>query len=231
MLNISSSLSTINFCDKRINLIEANKVIANYASDCLAPAHAQKYTELAMSGEYPEVLGAIWKDKTHRLTFLQQLAPQLHGVLLFELGMAEFLASKTVETVNLVVLPLFKAAVFRVRQDAQCSQDPSICYGDADTRLSLVYAKSLDTATKKYLGQSLEEVQAVHIPERHAAIKARIRDTALASQQIDLPSPHWLRFHGMSHFFSESTPMHSITDIKKIRDNFADQVLKELSSQ
>lgn len=227
-IHFSSSLSTVNFCDKRLDPKEANTIMAKHEKDCLAPEKNKRYIQLAHEGNYPEVLGAIWKDKDNRLSFLRQLAPELHGVLLFELGMAEFLASKTVETVNLVVLPLFKAAIFRIRQDARCSQDPSVSFGDADERLAMVYSQSLDTATKKYLGQSLEQIQTVLVDQRRAAFVERLRQTALASKTTELPSPKWIGFHGMQKFISGDMPMHSYQECKRIRDAFADKLLEDI---
>lgn len=229
VINFSNSLSTINFCDKRLNPKLANEVMAKYEAGCLAPEKSEYYKTLAIAGDYIRVLGAVWKDKENRLTFLRELAPQFHAPLMFEQAIAEFVANPTAETVNLVSVPLLKAAIFRVRQDTQCSTDSSVVHGDADMRLQLIYVPSLENAIKKYLGKTLADVQKDFALERQKAMGEKITEVARESMTINLPSPNWIGQHGMSIFLSGSISMHPESEYKRIRDDFAKKIITELS--
>ncbi len=79
----SISISTVNFCDIRLIPKEIDKIIQNYDVDCLSPEKCEIYKKLASAGEYIQVLGAIWRDKTNRLTFLRELAGEFHPLLMF----------------------------------------------------------------------------------------------------------------------------------------------------
>ena len=152
------------------------------------------------AGEYKAVLKKVWgeRDRTIRLQWLENKSNELHPVLMFELAVAKFVASPTIETINLVSIPLIKAASFRVSQDAQCSKDPSVKNGDAATRMSMTYQQRLEKLIQSNLGCSLEKVVSENQDIRVAAIRSQVLETARLSLSSDLPSPDWIGWHGMA---------------------------------
>ena len=223
--SITCAASVVSFCDKRLDRRAANEVMSKYSEGCLS-SEREKFEKLAEAGDYIQVLGAIWKDKENRLAFLDSISSRLHAPLMNEEAIARFIAAPTVETVIRISLPLLKAAEFRANQDAQCSLDPAVSRGDAYLRLALVYRRALDSQIKKYLpAESLASVEAANKAELNSALLKKVMDVALATKAIELPSPLWIGYHGLSVFIEGAPKMHLESEYKRIRDEFADRVI------
>jgi hypothetical protein len=147
---------------------------------------------------------------------------------MFELAIAEFSAKPTAETIHLLSIPLIKAASFRVAQDAQCSTDASVKYGDASMRMSITYEQRLKNRVQALLNCPLEDILKEQQNERMAAIKKKVLETAKLSLSTSLPSPDWVGWHGMSVFISGAPKMHEASEYKQIRDAYANKAIEQI---
>ncbi len=216
-----NDLSTVYFCKKRNDLVEANKYMNLFEPDCLSPSKRERFITLAQEGKYNEVLVAIWKDKTNRLDFLRSLEDELHAPLMFERVIAEFSENPTAETVNSFCVPLLSAAAFRVDQEVQCSIAPTTVNSDeASIQMFHMYFTSLKAKVEKVLRRSFASV--VEDKSEHAAIiKDRVFITAFLSKTANLSSPNWT-WHGM---VARRGPSDQLLSIKTKREDYAQRTM------
>ena len=175
------------------------------------------------AGNYSDVLLSLWFEGnlSRRLEWLRSKSNELHPVLMFEQAIAEFTAAPTAETVNFISVPLLNAAGFRVSQDALCVREMSLKNGDSADCMHMIYTERLERRMKTLLNLSLERVSLENPEGREAAIKAKVLETAQASRSIDLPSPKWIGWHGMSVLLARKPDMHPASEYKQIRDAYA----------
>jgi hypothetical protein len=229
IVNLSNPNNIVSFCETSLDRQAMNAIIQEHKSVGLSdPALADNLK----TGHYQAVLVSLWseRDRTRRLEWLESKANESHPVLMFELAVAKFVAAPTVETVNRVSIPLIKAAVFRVSQDAQCSKDPSVKNGDAGERMSMTYAARLGKLVQTTLKCSLEEVLKNHQDDRVTAIKSKVLETAKLSVSKDLPSPDWVGWHGLSVFIQGAPSMYPADQYKSIRDAYAYEMIKTIEN-
>lgn len=229
-VNYISNANVINFCDLSLDRKAMNALIHENKHIGLSDPALEVNLE---QGSYQKVLAALWseRDRTRRVEWLESKEGELHPVLMFELAVAKFVKTPTIETINEVSIPLMKAADFRIQQDAQCCQEPSVKNGDASTRMSIVYQTRLNQRIQASLNTSLANVLSENAKIRVAAIREKMLETATLSLSRALPSPNWVGWHGIHACMTGTVDMYPENEYKQIRDCFAQDVLKALKMQ
>lgn len=175
-------------------------------------------------GKYIEVLKALWSEgnQTRRLVWLRQKA-ELDVFLLLELGLEEFKARPAVETIHTVAMPLFHAALFRAKQDLQCSNDPSV--HSAIDILSFSFNMELKNLVLNALNQKLDIVLNTARNVRYIAVIKKVKEVAEKSLLEELPHPLWVAQHGMGKWLMRA-PLKPQEEWNSIRCNYAELILK-----
>lgn len=225
IINFSTPQNIVEFCEKSLDPEAMDELIREHQDIGLSDPALE---ENLRAGNYKAVLTSLWseRDRTRCLAWLESKADELHPVLMFELAIAKFGAYPTVDTINLVSVPLLRAAYFRVHQDSQCAKDVSVKNGDAAERMSMTYLQRLGVRTRALLGCPLEEVLERSQDIRIAAIKEKVLETARLSLSRDLPSPDWVGWHGMAVFIQGAPDMHLPEEYKQIRDAEANKAIQ-----
>lgn len=231
VVSFSNSQNLVSFCEQRLKREAVSQIIKKNKEGVNSPQIEEKL----QSNDYISVLSLIWgeRDSAKRLSWLRNHASELHAPLLYEQAIAEFKESPTVETVVQVSLPLIKAASFRVRQDAQCSQDPSVYNGDAHLRMEMTYGQALIEGMKKYASDlDLGTIQSQNKDAIREATLNKVKE--IAQQTIAnpdaLPSPNWIGFHGMSCFIKGGPDMLAPSQFAAKRAQLAATFLEQLRS-
>ncbi|MDP1608329.1 MAG: hypothetical protein Q8L98_03330 [Chlamydiales bacterium] len=228
-VNYVSNANVINFCDLSLDRAAMNSIIHENKHIGLSDPELEAHLE---QGSYQKVLVALWseRDRTRRVEWLESKEGGLHPVLMFELAVAKFVKTPTIETVNKVSIPLMKAADFRVQQDSQCSKEPSVKYGDASARMCLIYQTRLNQRIQASLNTSLEKILSENQNLRVAAIRKKALETAQLCLSGALPSPNWVGWHGVNACMTGVLDMYPDNEHKQIRDRFAQDVLRALEA-
>ncbi len=149
----------------------------------------QEVEEALRTQDYKAIIETV-RSERHReksLSWLKDKNTQLHGLLLYEQGLIEFLNKPEVETLNTVTLPLFKAGKFRIEQDIACLSPADRRKGKMTAQLlNDFYSESLQMYAKSLLDQDLVDLEL----DRD---NIDIQQTITNSSQVDLPSPEWVR--------------------------------------
>ncbi len=226
-INFVCPQNLVSFCERSLDPRDMNSMIRRNNGVGLSAPQLQ---DKLKSGDYQFVLEALWsdRDRSRRLNWLQERKDELHPVLMFELAVAKFVASPTIETIVSISIPIMKAASFRVAQDSQCSDDSSVKYGDASERMTLTYLKRLDSRVQAVLHTSIDDVIQNH--QNIDANKTKVLETARLSRTTELPSPDWIGWHGMSVFIHGRPNMRPATEYQQIRNQFADEIINKLQN-
>jgi hypothetical protein len=221
-------VNTVSFCETSLDPKAMDAIIKENQTVGLSNPDLEKNLTV---GKYPPVLVSLWseRDRAKRRSWLESKVDELHPVLMFELSVAKFVASPTIETIISVSMPLMRSAVFRVLQDAQCSEDPSVKHGDASLRMRSTYEKRLAKKVQEILKRSLQDIVDESRDMLQTAIKAELLKTARLSMSRDLPSPDWIGWHGLSVAISGAPKMYPSCEYKEIRDAYALEHIKALS--
>ena len=224
-MSTSVKMSATEYCSFRNQPDEAHQIIQEHKSVGLSDdAALQQYLA---NGEYVEVLQHIWAERNRncRLDWLRSNAANLYAPLMYELAISEFVMNPTVETVNLVSLPLLAAASFRVRQDVQCFTTWNTKSASVDEQMELVYRTSLDTQIQKHLQTSLASILETNIEERNQAVNQKVVQTAKKSMEINLPNPDWAG-KGLRSFFG-TVKIAVPEKQKEITDQYAQAIIEK----
>lgn len=148
-------------------------------------------TALTESGNYIPVLKELWKDTISlesRRQWLRSQNQNLHAPLLAEQAVVEYRAADSCDKARVlqeVSLPLLGQAVFRAKQDGQCSFDPSVYYAEKGAHeLYQVYWLRLD----KEVGHRDSAVERIDLVV--AAVKEAAEKTL--QEGFIYPSPNWV---------------------------------------
>lgn len=224
-VNFSNPTNVVAFCESYFNKAELEKIKKEGKESGLS--YTNVLSEQLSHGNYIPVLKAIWSEENpeRKITWLRTCAlTQLHGPLMFELAVEEFAHDPRPVVLNARSLPLIKAAAFRVQQDAKCSKDASVYNGDAHARMFGAYVARLNELTQKFLGMTPRQAESLVQPDPNYSLAT----IASRSLTVELPSPVWIKNHGMAFFLKEEGPMHPEADFKRIRDAYAHEELTRL---
>jgi hypothetical protein len=219
-VNYITPQDVVAFCRKSLDPVAINQMFQeNRGRDLSDPLLG---TNL-QAGKYIDVLVSLWceRDRQRRLEWLRAKSPELHPVLMFEQAIAEFTDEPTIETINLISIPLMNSAGFRVDQDSRCAQDISVKEGDAAQYMYTTYVERLDRRVRAVLTRSIVSIYEENPEWREEAIKAKVLATVQASLTRTLPSPNWVGWHGTSVFITGAPDMRPADQHKLIRDEFA----------
>jgi hypothetical protein len=227
-LPVSHPVSIVSFCSQRSNPGAIGRIRKEYGEDCL-DRESSKFDKLARAGEYIQVLGAVWSDKSNRLLFLRRHAQELHAPLMFEQAIAEFTANPTKSTLQYTSLPLIKAAAFRIDQDAKSLPDPSEFNGDPATQMFKIYIAALDTQVQKHLNFQLNIIEQ-NVPDLNKSNVRKILEVANRSIKIKLPPPDYIAPEQESallppFYAGSASEVHA-----RLRDDFAREIIAMISS-
>lgn len=181
------------------------------------------------SGDYIPVVKAVWAEKNEllRLNWLKEQEANLHAPLLAELGLAEFMANPTTDTVCQLSFPLIKAASKRVAQDALAIKDASL--QDAMYVFELTYTEILNHLCQQKLNSSLYSITEENKEKCAQYIKDKLKEVFQKSIEVNqqMPNPIWIGYHGLEALFGKVTiyPQSEINDKQK---KFAENLLKDL---
>lgn len=225
MNTIIHSRSTVSFAYTLLNDAQLKMTIIGEKGITLETDESLKKCD------YISVLKAIWSenDTARRVAWLRSHASELHAPLMYEQAIAEFLIAPTIDTVKQVSLPLLKSATFRVEQDSKCSKDISVNNGDAHICMDETYKMVLNARVVKILNKSIPDIAQNCKDTILANVNQKMITTAQASLATQLPSPNWIRFHGIDALMGTNS-MHPESEFKKYRDEYANNMLAKLTS-
>ena len=224
-IQLTCPQNVVNFCEKRLDVTAFEQEFSQPQ-----PLTLEQISQQLASGDYIPVLKALWseQDKQRRFEWLRQQEKDLHAPLLFEQAIAEFEVLPTIETIIKTCIPLISIANFRVKQDMQCSKDPSVCKGDAAIRMQNTYNQALAKKAGKNLYKRVCSTIEKNHPQETIDLYQKVTEAAEERKSKNLPNPTWIGFHGMSMFFSNisTPPMHPSEEFKQIREAYADEFIK-----
>lgn len=189
---------TLTFCLQRNNSHKVEQLKGAFKGLSDLPKLQENYTA---------VLSALWSenDSKKKLQWLREHAVDLHPLLMYELAIEEFKVSTTIETLNTVSAPLIRSASFRVLQDLRCFDSSSLIH--APKFLEELYVKALRREVRVEMMESYVLSQNMRLSKIHSKLK----EVALLSMSMNLPSPKWIA----------KGSMHSENHWKALRDQVA----------
>ena len=115
-----NSVNVINWCEVRLNKERSSEIIKEHPEG-LSNETALK--EALRVQDYVGLLKSVWgeRDREKRLAWLQ--TKSFEAVLPYELALAEFKMSPSIETLATKTLPFFAVASARARIDMACSRN------------------------------------------------------------------------------------------------------------
>ncbi len=115
-----NAVNVMNWCEVRLNKEKASDIIREHPEG-LSNEIALK--EALRVQDYVGLLKSVWgeRDREKRLAWLQ--TKSFEAVLPYELALAEFKMSPSIETLATKTLPFFAVASARARIDVACSRD------------------------------------------------------------------------------------------------------------
>ena len=143
--------------------------------------------------------------------------------MLFELGLAEFQASPTLETIRNVTAPFFIFAKLRMDQDTTCLDDPSL--KEAGAQMLLTYLVSLNNLTNQN-GFCRPQVAAAFSYDK--LIASKISDLAKRFLKEKLPPPYWISSHGTQRADAPGT-LKPENEWAPLREAYMNTILDELN--
>lgn len=154
-----------------------------------------------------------------RLQWLRAKEEELHGILLYELGMAEFEKNPTEDTLINRTYPLFKTGLFRIKQDVKCLLDnefPTVWFYNEGYKVKLQrQTLSAFNVSEKFMEDFLEKFET---PELHLSNFKTIMGIA-EKTLICLPT------------LQKSLSKPFVNDTDQVRKTFAEQTILEIKQE